>query len=232
LGRAAAVCRWLGLPAAGRLEGSVAVLSPHLDDGVFSLGAAIAAASGKVSVVTVLAGDPQSELPAGDWDAQAGFRTAGEAARARRAEDELACTDVGAMPAWLPFSDHQYPRGAGDDEVWERIEDALGDARTVLIPGFPLMHEDHAWLEALVGACGLPGRRIGRYVEQPYAAAWTSGPGGGEWGAVGATARHRLAKRRACRRYASQLPLLAGDTDLGRVTRYEASRGGEYVLWS
>jgi LmbE family N-acetylglucosaminyl deacetylase len=232
LGRTAAVCRWLGLPAADRLEGTVAVLSPHLDDGIFSLGAAIAAASGEVSVVTVLAGDPQSELPAGDWDAQSGFRTAGEAARARRAEDELACGDVGGTPVWLPFSDHQYPRGGGDDEVWESIEDALGDTRTVLIPGFPLMHEDHAWLEALVGARGRPGRRVGRYVEQPYAAAWTSGPSGAEWGAVGASARNRLAKHHACKRYASQLPLLTGETDLARVTRYEASRGGECVLWS
>ena len=232
MGRAAAVCRWLALPAADRLEGTVAVLSPHLDDGIFSLGAAIAAASGEVSVVTVLAGDPQSELPAGEWDAQSGFRTAGEAARARRAEDELACGDVGATPVWLPFSDHQYPRGAGDDEVWESIEDSLRDAGTVLVPGFPLMHEDHAWLEALVGARGLPGRRIGRYVEQPYAAAWTPGPGAPGWAAVGASARQRLAKRRAWRRYASQLPLLVGDTELGRVMRYEASRGGECVLWS
>ena len=232
MGRAAAACRWLGLPAAARLEGTVAVLSPHLDDGVFSLGAAISAASGTVSVVTVLAGDPQSELPAGEWDARSGFRTAGAAARARRAEDELACGDVGATPVWLPFSDHQYPRGAGDDEIWERIEDALGDARSVLVPGFPLMHEDHAWLEALVRVRGLPGRRVGRYVEQPYAAAWTSGPAGGQWGALGASARRRLAKRRAWRRYASQLPLLAGEAGFGRVLRYEVSRGGEWVQWS
>lgn len=213
-----------------RLEGPVAVLSPHLDDGIFSLGAAIAAARGEVRVVTVLAGDPQSELPAGTWDAGAGFRTAGEAAQARRAEDNRACRDLGARPVWLPFADHQYPRGGSDDEIWAELEDALAGTAAVLAPGFPLMHGDHAWLEALVRQRGLRGRRVGFYVEQPYAAAWTAGPTGG-WETAGATAWHRLAKLRACRRYATQLALIAPEASLVRVARYEAARGGEAIRW-
>lgn len=181
-------------------------------------------------VVTVLAGDPESGLPAGDWDARSGFRTAGEAAGARRAEDRLACRDLGAEPVWLPFADHQYPRGGGDDEIWARLTTALGGAETVLVPGYPLMHEDHVWLAALVRKRGLAGRRVGRYVEQPYAAAWTPGPDG--WPPLGAGARHRVAKLRACRRYSSQLPLLTDQgATLSRVTRYEGARGGECVSW-
>ena len=223
---------WLGFGGGARLEGPLAVLSPHLDDGVFSLGAAIAGARGEVRIVTVLAGDPESRHPAGEWDARGGFATVGEAARARRAEDERACRALGAQPVWLPFNDHQYPRGGDDEEIWVQLEQALDGATTVLVPGFPLMHEDHVWLAALVRERGLPGRRVCYYVEQPYSAAWTSGPGG-DWRPAGAAAWHRLAKLRACRRYRSQLPLMApAARSLARFTRYEAARGGEEVQWA
>jgi LmbE family N-acetylglucosaminyl deacetylase len=227
----ASVVRWLGAGGGERLSGSVAVLSPHLDDGVFSLGAAVAAARGsEVAVVTVFAGDPESEQPAGAWDTRAGFRTAGEAARRRRREDELACADIGAQPVWLPFSDHQYPRRGDESTIWSAIEEAIGEAETVFVPGFPLKHEDHAWLCGLVGERGLQGRRVAHYVEQPYAAAWTSATPPGRWSPLMAALPHRLAKLKACRRYASQLPLLAGDRRLLLLlTRYEAAHGGECV---
>jgi len=227
--------RWLGGLSGERLVGNVVVLSPHLDDGVFSLGAAIAAAEpgSDVAVVTVLAGDPGSDEPAGDWDARAGFETAGESARARRAEDELACRDVGARPVWLPFRDHQYDRGGSDDQVWAAVEEAIGGAETVLVPGFPLIHEDHAWLARLVDAHGLPGRRVGRYVEQPYAAAWTVEPQENGWTVLKAGGMHRLSKARAYRRYESQLPLLERKKRIRfRLERYEAARGGEWARWT
>jgi LmbE family N-acetylglucosaminyl deacetylase len=233
MGRLSSVARWLGAPGGERLSGSVAVLSPHLDDAVLSLGAAIAASPSEIAIVTVLAGDPNSELPAGEWDADAGFRTAGAAARARRREDELACAVVGARPVWLPFADHQYAREEPDDEIWAAVEEALGDAETVLLPGFPLQHDDHAWLLELARRKGLPGRRVGLYVEQPYAAAWAPSLPGDGWRPLAAGLLHRLAKLRACRHYVSQLPLLKRQ---GRIlfpmVRYEAARGGEAVKWS
>jgi LmbE family N-acetylglucosaminyl deacetylase len=229
--RLASVARWLGLPGAERLSGAVAVLSPHLDDGVLSLGAAIAAASGPVVVLTVLAGDPESDLPAGEWDSRAGFRTAGEATRARREEDARACEEVGAQPEWLPYFDQQYPR-PDDDGIWEEVERGLGPAETVLVPAFPLMHEDHRWLLGLVERHGLPGRQVGHYVEQPYAAAWEPRLPGDEWSPLGAALPHRLRKLHACRRYATQLPLLeSGGRVLLPMVRYEAARGGELVRW-
>jgi LmbE family N-acetylglucosaminyl deacetylase len=230
--RVVPVARWLGASRGERLTGSVVVLSPHLDDAVFSLGAAIAASRADVSIVTVFAGDPDSAAPAGEWDARAGFRTEGESARARRREDELACAEVGARPVWLPFSDHQYPP-ASDDDLWDSLEEAVAEAETVLVPAFPLMHEDHARLHDLVARKGFADRAMGNYVEQPYAAAWTEpGPSDG-WTPLAAALPHRLAKLRACKRYASQLPLLERS---GRVflplVRYEAGRGGELVRWS
>ncbi len=89
------------------------ILSPHLDDAALSLGATIAYASEvglAVTVLTVLAGDPDSEEPAGTWDTICGFATAGEAARVRRAEDANACEILGAEPMWLPFA---YGDGGG-----------------------------------------------------------------------------------------------------------------------
>ena len=94
--------------------GRVAVLSPHLDDAVLSLGAAIARAvreGATVTIVTVFAGDVDSALPASNWDRLAGFATEGEAAAARRVEDATACALLGAEPRPLPFPDYPYVAG-------------------------------------------------------------------------------------------------------------------------
>jgi LmbE family N-acetylglucosaminyl deacetylase len=234
--RAAALTVWAGVTGDPEpLRGRVAVLSPHLDDGVLSLGAAIAHAArrrAEVTMITVLAGDPESSLPAGSWDRRSGFATAGEAFGARRAEDARACELVGARPVWLPFFDSEYQRG-GDEEIWPRLEGALGDAESVLVPGFPLQHEDHRWLRELVDRRGVGGRRLGEYVEQPYAGLWlppASADQGLEWPRVAASVRDRFAKARASRAYASQLPLF-GKRPVLRMTRSEAMRGGEAVRW-
>ena len=230
--RLPATLTWLGLRGGERLDGRVAVLSPHLDDAILSLGAAIAHTRAEVTVVTVFAGDPDSTEPAGEWDSRAGFRTEGEAARARRREDELACRDVGARPVWLPFGDHQYQRD-DDETVAAAVEQAVGAAETVLVPAFPLLHDDHARLLALVERNGLGGRRLGRYVEQPYAAVWSDSRAGDGWLPLAAGLPDRLRKLRACRRYATQLPLLGPSGPILRpLFRYEVARGGESVKWS
>jgi LmbE family N-acetylglucosaminyl deacetylase len=148
------------------------VLSPHLDDGVLSLGAAIARATGRgadIKVLTVLAGDPDSDRPASLWDAFCGFPTAGIAARSRRVEDTRACELLGATPAWLPFSDEQYGHGGSDREIWSAIEPHLEDANLVLTPGFPLQHRDHAFVTCLLVRQLPADAPIALYVEQPYA---------------------------------------------------------------
>lgn len=153
------------------LRGRVVVLSPHMDDAAFSLGAAIhraARAGARVEVLTVLAGDPTSAAPAGSWDARSGFRTAGEAATARRAEDEGACAVLGAVARRLAFPDAQYGRPVSDEDVYAAITAAVAEAEHVLVPGFPLSHADHAWLARLV-LSREHAARVGLYVEWPYA---------------------------------------------------------------
>jgi LmbE family N-acetylglucosaminyl deacetylase len=213
------------------LEGRVVVVSPHLDDAAFSLGASIAAAArggNEVTVLTVFAGDPASRVPAGDWDSRTGFATAGDAARVRRAEDAAACAALGARPVWLPFFDAQYPVRVSDDEVWESVAAASRGVDLVLVPGFPLRHPDHLRLLQLASSWGLPAT-VALYVEQPYAWREPASPNGGPaWAPLRGAVRDRRAKRRALRAYRSQLPMF-GKLPLERIALYELRRGGETV---
>jgi LmbE family N-acetylglucosaminyl deacetylase len=239
------------------LEGRVVVVSPHLDDAVFSLGAAIARASrsgAHMSVVTVFAGVPTSTVRAGWWDEQAGFTSEGEAARARREEDRVACKVVGATPVWLPFSDATYERRVEEDELWAAVESAIEGAETVLIPGYPLEHVDHLIVSRLILGRGAGTARLGLYVEQPYAKrrakrrAWIRPVAPDQletvrgrelpWTYLAAEPRDTRAKRRAALSYRSQIPLFGrwhvealGRLLITRVALYERLRGGEAVAW-
>ena len=178
-----------------RLSGRVAVVSPHLDDAVLSLGAAIARATASgadVQVVTVFANDPASDDPASAWDAQCGFASAAEAATARRREDSIACERVGATPVWLPFVDADHGGATTDEELLPALHDALVAADAILLPGSPLAHPDHARVTRLLLADPPPAPRIGLYVEQPYAAWRHLGRGRRVWAAQGLTLRRSL----------------------------------------
>lgn len=234
-------------------EGRLVVVSPHIDDAVFSLGASLAGAvraGTTVEILTVFAGDPQSRQAAGRWDSAAGFRTEGEAVRARREEDRRACAVVGASPRWLAFPDKQYARRASDDEMLTEVLSVCEGAGAVLVPGFPLRNQDHrAISEWVLGQDISRAGRVGLYVEQPYAVwaasigrpveapEWLSSPDGGApeflWSTPGA--RDLALKWRALGKYRSQLPLLGGL--IGRPSarsmqvRLAIVRAGEAVAW-
>lgn len=197
------------------LTGRVVVVSPHLDDAVLSLGAAMAhaASQGAVwTVLTVFAGDPDSTAPASRYDRRCGFRSAAEAATIRRREDQRACAVLGATPVWLPFGDGQYERSRDADVVWASLEPQIHQAQVLLLPGFPLTHRDHAWVTALVLGRAPVSTVIGFYAEQPYAR--MARPFRGQHGIVAGRAvrwvrlrgsiAERFAKGRACRAYWSQ----------------------------
>jgi LmbE family N-acetylglucosaminyl deacetylase len=238
------VAAWLG--AGGRattLDQDVVVVSPHLDDAILSLGGAIAHATrrgARVTILTVMAGDPDSDSPAGEWDVRAGFATAGQATRARRSEDRRACSLVGARPIWLPYSDYQYGRGGDDATIRADVVAAVGSAQ-VLLPGFPLMHDDHAWLFELLEDA-FDEARVGVYVEQPYALRKAAEPDAGpvadqltrtgrQWRRPAAWAIDRWRKLKACRAYSSQVPIL-DEQMISGIFRYEARLGGESIAWA
>jgi LmbE family N-acetylglucosaminyl deacetylase len=221
-------------------NGTLVVLSPHLDDAVFSVGAFIHERARKgvdVRVVTVFANDPVADGPPGAWDAMCGFTSAGAAARARRAEDRRACAIVGAEPRWLAHGDESYGRAADDDAVWSEVRDAVDGAALLLVPGFPLRQADHAWLTQLVVR-----RRaelapaLGFYAEQPYArVAFARGreaaaPLPLPFARVSSGARDRIAKLRAAGQYRSQLRAV-GAAGLIRAFGEEWLHGGEFVAF-
>jgi len=205
----------------------IVVVSPHSDDAVLSLGAAIASwvrRGAVVELLTVLALDPESSTPAGGWDGRAGFATEGEAAARRRDEDRRACAVLGASPSWLPFGSVDYERHGDEEDVRAAVAGRLAGTALVLLPGAPLSHPDHEWLvRALAGV--LDRELVGLYAEQPYTRRAGGVPLSPVWLEVAGafaelehapTVRDRVAKWRAIRRYASQLPLLAMRRSLRR----------------
>jgi len=131
--------------------GRILVISPHLDDGVFSCAELLAAHPGSM-VLTIFAGVPDEFDELTDWDAACGFASARQAIATRRAEDRAALDLLHAEPCWLDFCDSQYRRdnyhaesGTGAvDEIATRLRDALHESRaqTILVP-CGLFHDDH-----------------------------------------------------------------------------------------
>ena len=230
------------------LAGRVVVVSPHLDDGVMSLGSALARAArrgAEVEVLTVFAGDPESVEPPSLWDRACGFRSRAEAARARRFEERRACSVIGAVPVPLAFPD-EVARGPADEEaVLAAVGARLEAADVVLVPGCPLKHPDHAWLARLLAAHRPAGPRTALYLEQPYAA-WAglrrlpAEPVAAlhghlearplEWHLLRRSPTDWARKARALLSFRSQLRGL-GRLTPARVLLDEARRGGECVAW-
>jgi len=232
-----------------RLRGRVVVVSPHSDDAIISLGATIAwaaQAGATIDVLTVFALIPSSVAPTGPWDAKSGFVTEGQAATARREEDRRACAVLGANPRWLDFGAEPYERRGSDDDIWGAVQAATQGADLVLIPGFPLLHPDHAYLSELLLRRGLSGRCTVLYAEQPYVFTHRMAPSGASvaaalkpligadlsWTRVRTERAHRQAKLKAVRCYRTQLPLLGlRHIGLYRMLWREGAQGGEAVAW-
>lgn len=227
------------------LPGRTAVVSPHFDDAVLSLGAAIrrsARRGGRILIVTVFGGDPDSERPASGWDSLAGHATEGEAVRARRTEDAKACSVVGADGLWLPFSEPIYAGAPDGDEVARVLLEAVEGFDAVLVPGRPLVHRDHRWVTEACLKTSFGSASLGLYGEQPYL--FRQGRRGDgdtrllellsaepRWERLRAGFVDLLAKHRAVRAYASQLKWLEIEGRLVRMLLEDALKGGEQVGW-
>ncbi len=213
-----------------------------------SLGATIARearAGTDVEVLTVFGYVPGSPATAGPWDTRSGYKTEGEACQARRDEDREACRILGARPRWFDFGAEPYARNGAPEEIRGAVAAALTGADAALLPGFPLLHPDHAELARLLLGAPLP-CRIGLYAEQPYrfyerktlapamrAAALESHLTGPlAWTHQRAEPAERRLKRLAVRSYQSQLrPLGLGWIGLHRLLWHENRSGGEMIAW-
>ncbi len=124
-------------------ERPLVVVSPHLDDGVFSCGALLARHPG-AHVVTALAGPPPDGVDLTEWDRASGFASSAQAVAARREEDRAGLATLGAQPCWLDFPDNQYGASPDADTLATALAVVLARARpaTVLLP-LGLFHSDH-----------------------------------------------------------------------------------------
>ncbi len=122
------------------------LVSPHLDDAVFSCGVLLSACPGSC-VITIFAGTPADQGLATDWDRRCGFSSAGEAMEARRREDATALGMLGADHEWLGFCDSQYEEAPDKHAVARALRGAIEarphtTPRAVLLP-LGLFHSDH-----------------------------------------------------------------------------------------
>jgi LmbE family N-acetylglucosaminyl deacetylase len=124
------------------------VVSPHLDDAVFSCGDWLAGHPGAL-VATVFAGIPHGVTGQTSWDAASGFADARQAVTARRAEDSAALATLSAGAIWLDFLDNQYLDSPCHGALVEALGGVLEGARpgTVLFPA-GLFHSDHVRVHA------------------------------------------------------------------------------------
>ena len=148
----------------------VLIVSPHLDDAVFSCGQILAANPGSL-VVTALAGLPAADAVLTPWDAHTGYASSRDGVLARREEDRCACELLDAKPLWLDGLDAQYERPTDHDRrLAGELEAVLQDNpdASVLLP-LGIHHDDHLLVSRLARAVT---RSLGRsfliYEELPY----------------------------------------------------------------
>lgn len=196
---------------------TVLVISPHLDDAIFSLGAWIAGQT-DVIVATVFAGVPGATVdPISDR-----YETAAEEVACRRNEDTDACHHLGAMTAhgrWLdgPYNGHAEPDEDGIARWIRGLEDLL-DA-TALVRPAGVRHPQHQAVARAAALSHRPGVDRYAYAELPYSVLWPELMPD----VVGELVDHHpdstgiTAKETACAMYASQYP----DTDQAALSAPE-----------
>lgn len=120
-----------------------AVISPHLDDGIFGCGQLLAAHPGGV-VMTVFAGKPAPGHALTHWDHAGGFTSDSDVVAVRCDEDEAALALLGARPVWLDFRDRQYRGSQTVEALASRIETELSrlQLQSIVMP-LGLHHRDH-----------------------------------------------------------------------------------------
>lgn len=180
------------------------VLSPHLDDAVFSCSQILKGAR----VVTICAGIPPADCPPTIFDERGGFATARDAMEARRAEDRAAAEQLGFDAIHLDLLDCNY----GESDLFQGVEKALDLAESgeSVYGPLGLRHPDHQVI-------GSAFRSLARtrdvdawvYEELPYAYAWPEylGPALTVAHLTGPTVTRisRESKRDAVQTYASQV---------------------------
>jgi LmbE family N-acetylglucosaminyl deacetylase len=134
----------------------VVLLSPHLDDAVWSCFSLLAGGD-DVVVATVFAGIPDGAP--GWWDVQCGITDSAAHVRDRRSEDAQVLRSLGRTPVHLDLLDGQYRDApVPPEEIVRALASRVPAARHVYAPG-GIGHADHALVRdagALLRERGVP----------------------------------------------------------------------------
>ena len=155
------------------------VLSPHLDDAVFSCFHVVGGV-GEVDVVTIFAGVPKGGGEVPRWDRITGARDSAERVRQRIEEDRQALALAGQSGRYLEFVEKQY---TGVLPRVEELEEALGEipaSTEVFAPAGIGGHSAHVLVRELGLRLAAGGWVTAFYADLPYATefgwpAWVTG---------------------------------------------------------
>jgi LmbE family N-acetylglucosaminyl deacetylase len=156
------------------------ILSPHLDDAVFSCWHVIDSPR-DVSVVNVFTGVPPPGTPLPRWDRITGANDPAQRVRERLEEDRAALAQVGRQATNLPLVEAQYrnekPRL---DEVLPAVADRLAGDEEVFAPAGIGGHSAHLLVREAAFSLAREGVAVSFYADIPYATefgwpAWVRG---------------------------------------------------------
>lgn len=144
------------------------VISPHLDDAVFSVGAFIGDNPGAV-IATVFAGTPGTGVT--PYEQSAGFASSMEAVISRIQEDHAAAEVLGATVRHGSFLDRPHRDQPIPLEILEGFLSAIMDGHDAILIPLGLHHPDHILVADLAKRAALcTGADVLVYEELPYAA--------------------------------------------------------------
>lgn len=149
---------------------SVAVLSAHLDDAVFS--ATVQLLRPRARMITVFAGAPEAAAERSRWDGTTSAPSAAQRHRERLAEDDRAVATLGCASIRMNGRDNQYrDRPVDLDVLAGQLLPAVSEAAEVWLPAGIGQHPDHiatreAGMRAVLAASPAPLAFL--YADLPY----------------------------------------------------------------
>ena len=166
-----------GLPALSRRRpppvrhvpgGPTLMLSPHLDDAVFSCWSTLTG-PGEVTVVNVFTALPPAGVRA-SWDAITGFEDSRAGMRRRLAEDREALALAGRVPVNLGLVDRQYRRRAPSlSDLLAALAQHAPVAGQVVAPAGIGGQSDHRLVREACLELARGGMPVTLYADVPYA---------------------------------------------------------------
>lgn len=210
----------------------VRVVSPHLDDAVWSCSGILERHD--CTVVTICAGVPPPGLPASDFDKAAGFGSAHDAMLERRQEDAAAAKILGCDVVHLDLLDVSYADGEALAVAVQGQMLVASKANEIVVGPLGLRHPDHQLIATAFRRAAFDLRLPAWvYEELPYAYAWPEYLGGAlamaRCGEGTTTRRPGHRKELAVAAYKSQLNAGTHRDAIMAPERYHRLRGGTWM---